>query len=170
MKGIILYASNTGNTKRFAEKLYEVLNECYDMTLERRSKDINMEDYDFALVGSWIEQGHLEKKTSELIESTKQQNLGIFATMGTDPETPHGEEVKKALEEQLKDKNALGVQIRRGKVAQKLIERLDKIPENIVPKEFKEQMYEASIHSKVASGEELQESAEFFKEKIGKIQ
>ena len=37
MKGIIIYSSRTGNTKRMAEKIYDILKDKYEMTI----KDIN---------------------------------------------------------------------------------------------------------------------------------
>lgn len=166
MKGIIIYSSKTGNTKRMAEKIYEALKDEYEMTIKNIRDSPNIESYDFVLLGGWIDRGTLEAKSLKYLENIKNKKLGLFATLGAMPDSEHGRKVIKNLEGLLIGKESLGQYICPGLVDPKMIEKLKGIKGVIVPKKIKEKMITTSLKSREATEEELLKAANYFAENI----
>ncbi|MBU5669441.1 flavodoxin family protein [Peptoniphilus sp. MSJ-1] len=171
MKGLIIYSSKTGNTKHMAEVICQEISNTSDVDLVDIKEYKNMteshkENYDFILLGAWIDRGTLENKAMKLFKSLENQKIGLFATLGAMPDSEHGRKVIKNLEELLKDKESLGQYICPGLVDEKMIEKLKGITGMVVPKHVKEKMIETSIASRYATEEELEEAGKYFKEKI----
>lgn len=169
MKGIIIYSSKTGNTKRMAEKIYEALKDEYEMTIKNIRDSPDMESYEFVLLGGWVDRGTLEPQARKYLDKIKNKKLGLFATLGAMPDSEHGKKVIKNLEELLKDKDSLGQYICPGLVDPKMIEKLRGITGVVVPKKIKEKMIETSLESREAREEELEEAARYFAESINNI-
>ncbi|WP_455257055.1 flavodoxin family protein [Peptoniphilus asaccharolyticus] len=166
MRGIVIYSSKTGNTKRAAEYIYESLKEVAEMELASVEEKKNPEDYDFALLGGWIDKALPDGKIRKVIENTKQDNIGIFTTLGAMPDSEHGLKVKENLEEMLSNRNSLGEFRLPGLVDPALIEKMKSFPAKIIPANIREKMIDSGIKSRIATEEELKEVAEFFKENI----
>ena len=169
MKGIIIYSSKTGNTKRMAEKIYEALKDEYEMTIKNIRDSPDMESYEFVLLGGWVDRGTLESQARKYLDKIKNKKLGLFATLGAMPNSEHGKKVIKNLEELLKDKDSLGQYICPGLVDPKMIEKLRGITGVVVPKKIKEKMIETSLESREATEEELEEAAKYFVYKIDQL-
>lgn len=169
MKGLIIYSSKTGNTKRMAEKIYEALKDKQQMTIKDIREAPEVEQFDFILLGAWIDRGTLETKTLKFLKTIKNKKLGLFATLGAMPDSEHGRKVIKNLQDLLKDRDSLGQYICPGLVDPKMIEKLKGITGLVVPKKIKEKMIETSLKSRKATEEELKEAENYFIEKIKKI-
>lgn len=137
MKGIIIYSSRTGNTKRMAEKIYDILKDKYEMTI----KDINdvedereTKEYEFVLLGAWIDKGTVDNKAMKFLKKVENEKVGLFATLGAMPDSEHGKKVIKNLKELLKNKESLGEYICPGLVDSDLINKLEGITGKVVPK------------------------------------
>ncbi|MBL7574665.1 Flavodoxin domain-containing protein [Peptoniphilus asaccharolyticus DSM 20463] len=166
MKGIIIYSSKTDNTKRMAKKIYEALKDKYQMEIEDIKDSPDAKDYDFVLLGGWIDRGTLEAKSLKYLENIKNKKLGLFATLGAMPDSEHGRKVIKNLEGLLIGKESLGQYICPGLVDPKMIEKLKGIKGVIVPKKIKEKMITTSLKSREATEEELLKAANYFAENI----
>lgn len=167
MKGVIVYSSKTGNTKRMAEFIYSQMKlKNIDIDIYDINDLVDIERYDFALIGGYVDRAYPDKKAKKLIESTKQNNLGIFVTMGAMPDSEHGEKVSENLEKLLKNRNSLGFYKCPGLVDQKLIEGLKGLKAIIVPRKVKDKMIEASINSRYATDDELMQSFNYFYKRI----
>ncbi|WP_019124520.1 flavodoxin family protein [Peptoniphilus grossensis] len=166
MKGLIIYSSKTGNTKRMAEKIYEVLKKEYQMTIKDIRDAPEVEKFDFILLGAWIDRGTLETKALKFLKTIKNKKIGLFATLGAMPDSEHGRKVIDNLIELLKDRKSLGQYICPGQVDPKMIEKLRGITGLVVPKKIKEKMIETSLKSREATEEELEEAAKYFAENI----
>lgn len=166
MKGIIIYSSKTGNTKNMAEYIYQSLKEICEMNIAAVEENKNPEEYDFALIGGWIDKGLPDSKTRKIIKSTKQNNLGIFVTLGAMPDSEHGLKVKGNLEKILENKNSLGEYRLPGLVDPKLIKKMEGLTGKIVPPSIKKKMVESGLNSRVATKDELKNASEFFKERV----
>ncbi|MDO5713602.1 MAG: flavodoxin family protein [Tissierellia bacterium] len=165
MKGIVLYSSKTGNTEKMAKSIYDAIKDLGDISLEKINGQMNLEGYDFALIGSWIDKGTLEKSTLTLVHKVKGKKIGLFGTLGAQPESKHGQDVYHTLESLLEEES-LGVYLCPGLVDPKLKENLKRIPEHVLPKHIVDQMMEASITSRYATDEELEKAGKYFKEKL----
>ncbi|UHR02809.1 flavodoxin family protein [Peptoniphilus sp. GNH] len=169
MKGLIIYSSRTGNTKRMAEKIYQVLKEKHQMII-RDMKDLkDTENCDFILLGAWIDRGTLETKALKLLKTIENKKIGLFATLGAMPDSEHGKKVIKNLENLLIDRDSLGQYICPGLVDPKMIEKLKGITGLVVPKKIKEKMIETSLKSREATEEELLKAANYFAENIKQL-
>lgn len=166
MKGLIIYSSKTGNTKRMAEKIYEVLKDEHKMTIKDIRDAPEVEQFDFILLGAWIDRGTLEPKTLKFLKNIENKKLGLFATLGAMPDSEHGRKVIKNLEKLLIDRDSLGQYICPGQVDPKMIEKLKGIKGVVVPNKIKEKMIDTSLKSRKATEEELEEAAKYFAENI----
>lgn len=59
MKAVIIYHSNTGFTRRYAQWLAEALG-CDCVPFEKRMK-VRLDDYDAVIFGSWLRAGSIQK-------------------------------------------------------------------------------------------------------------
>ena len=107
-----------------------------DLDLQEIGHHRPPEDYDYALIGAWIDKAKPNKAALKVIEATKQKNLGLFATLGAMPHSDHGLKVQKNLEEFLKEKNSLGVYLCPGKVDPKLLKKMEGFSSKIIPNPF----------------------------------
>lgn len=169
MKGIVIYSSKTGNTKRAAEYIYEGLKDVVEMDLASVDENKKIDDYDFALLGGWIDKALPDGKIKKVIDKTKQKNLGLFMTLGAMPDSEHGLKVKENLEAMLVDKNSLGEFRLPGLVDPILINKLRGFAAKVIPAKIREQMIEAGLKSRMATEEELEEAVLYFKENLKKI-
>lgn len=161
MKGIIVYSSRTGNTKKMAEAIYQKVKEHFDVVLNAVEENQGLEGYDFALLGGYTDQARPDKKILTLLQEAKIA-VGLFTTLGAMPDSEHGQEVRENMEELLAEKESLGVYLCPGYVDPKLVERIPMIPDHIIPPQVKEEMIETSKVSRHATEEELAAAAEFF--------
>ena len=163
MKGLILYSSLTGNTKTMAQAIYTNLRKRgLDLDLQEIGHHRPPEDYDYALIGAWIDKAKPNKAALKVIEATEQKNLGLFATLGAMPHSDHGLKVQKNLEEFLKEKNSLGVYLCPGKVDPKLLKKMEGFSSKIIPKSIRNQMVQTGKESRCATKEELKEAGNYF--------
>lgn len=169
MKGIIIYSSKTGNTKHMAEVIYEEIRKVSEVDIKSINESYSLKDYDYILLGAWIDRGTIENKAMKLFKTLENQKIGLFATLGAMPESEHGRKVIKNLEDLLKDKDSLGAYICPGLVDPKMIEKLKGITGMVVPKHVKEKMIETSIASRYATEEELEEAGKYFRNKIEEV-
>ncbi|KXB70763.1 hypothetical protein HMPREF1864_00915 [Peptoniphilus sp. DNF00840] len=152
-----------------AEKIYEVLKKEHLMTIKDIRNTPNIKNYDFILLGAWIDRGTLEPKTLKFLKTIEDKKLGLFATLGAMPDSEHGRNVIKNLEDLLNNRDSLGQYICPGLVDPKMIEKLRGITGLVVPKKIKEKMIETSLKSREATEEELLKSANYFAENIKQL-
>ncbi|NLY08394.1 MAG: flavodoxin [Tissierellia bacterium] len=168
LKGLIAYSSKTGNTKKLAETIFrELQNQCQVTLLDlKEHKIIDAENYDFILLGGWVDKAKPDKAVLKILEKIEPKNLGIFVTMGAMPDSPHGEDVKNNIKEILKKYNSLGYGICPGTVDEKVIARMKMIPDMIIPKSVKDKMVEPGNNSREATEEERIKVANEYKESV----
>lgn len=80
MKIAIVYPSVTGNTKTFAEKIKEKINEKDLVYFGKPSKDIK--DADTYIVGSWTTKYSASPDILNYLKTLKNKNIIIFQTAG----------------------------------------------------------------------------------------
>lgn len=87
MKAIVIYKSNTGFTKKYAEWIAETLS-CKTIPIEKaKTKDLN--HYDTLIFGGWLFAGKIQGlKDFRKISAGFQGKKAVFATGSTPPEAP----------------------------------------------------------------------------------
>ncbi|MBP2029635.1 flavodoxin [Methanohalophilus levihalophilus] len=125
MKTLVTYMTQTGNTQKIAEAIFD------GITDEKDIKDINdissFEGYDLVFVGFPVLQFNIPENVSKFVsENVAGKNIAFFMTHGV----PEGFEAIKSWTGSTKDiaasGNLLGTFDCQGKVAQPIIERLEK--------------------------------------------
>lgn len=122
MKTLITYTSKTGNTKKIAEAINEVIKA--DLIDYKENPDI--EKYDNVIVGYWADRGMAPKDFNSFMEKIRDKNCGVFATLGADPDSDHGKNVINYGIKKLESQNnkVLSKFICRGKIDPKLTQRM----------------------------------------------
>lgn len=98
MKTLIVYSSQTGNTKKLAEALNQLIGG--EKTLCHISEAPDPDGYDLVALGFWLQAGKPDPKAAEYLAGLGDQKLFLFATHGAAAGSAHARnavEVAKAL-------------------------------------------------------------------------
>ncbi|SFM11897.1 flavodoxin family protein [Pelosinus propionicus] len=129
MQTLIVYSSLTGNTKKVAEAIYKVFGEKADLLPVEMAPAPT--DYDFIIVGFWVDKGTADKKTQEYLKIIQDKPVALFATLGAYPDSEHAASSLKNAAAFLNSSNQLaGTFICQGKIDPKLIEQFRNMPGN----------------------------------------
>jgi len=144
MKILIVYSSRTGNTKKVAETIFDILPETKEL--------FNVEDapspdlYDFIAVGFWVNRGMADEKAQKYMKRIKGKKVGVFATLGAYPNSSHARKVLNWAREILDDNDVLGEFICQGKIDSNILDKMPKNGVHAMTPERKVMIEEASKH------------------------
>ncbi len=164
MKALIVYSSNTGNTKKLAEGIFENVKNSGEWFLEDVKNNPNIEEYDVILLGGWAESGSLDKNSLEFYKKIdkKSKKIGLFITMGSRTSTEHGKLCENNLNKLLEDSNSLGIRLLQGKISEGLMAQLDKMPKSAIPQSVKIAMKDGFENYIEPSSDTYKEIADYF--------
>lgn len=127
MKSLIVYSSQTDNTKKLAETIYENLEGEKDMFPVEEAPSAS--GYDLTAVGFWLMGGKPDPKASEyLAKLGKEDRLFLFATHGAAAASDH---VKNAINHAIgltNESDIAGVYTCQGEVNPKVLEKVKQKP------------------------------------------
>lgn len=127
MKSLIVYSSLTGNTRKVAEAIREVLGEEAALFPVENAPDPAA--YDWVAVGFWVDKGTADKKAQAYLEAIRSKPVALFATLGAYPDSEHAASSLKNAAALLDGSNQLlGTFICQGKVDPRLIEQFKNFP------------------------------------------
>ena len=98
MKSLVVYSSQTGNTRKLAEAAFEALSGEKEILLVDDAPDPS--EYDLIAVGFWLKGGTADPKSAEYLGKVTQQAIFLFATHGAAAGSDHaiqGMEFAKSL-------------------------------------------------------------------------
>ncbi|WP_374125210.1 flavodoxin family protein [Leptotrichia hongkongensis] len=103
MSSLVVFSTSTGNTKKIADAIFSVLKDKdKKITDVNEINTININEYERIIIGGWIDKGEIDEKAKEFLTKLKNKKLGLFVTMGGNPETDREkncfQEIKKSLE------------------------------------------------------------------------
>ena len=88
MKSLVVYASQTGNTRKLAETVCEALPKGTLLCTVDEAPDPT--DYDVVALGFWLQGGKPDPTSARFLERLKGHgNVFLFATHGADPDSEH---------------------------------------------------------------------------------
>ncbi|MCK5108722.1 MAG: flavodoxin family protein, partial [Methanosarcinales archaeon] len=168
MRTLVVYSSRTGNTKKVADAIYGIMPE--GSKIAPVKDDPNFEDYDFVVLGFWVDKGLPDKKAQEYMRKIKGKKVGLFATLGADPDSEHANDCMKHASEMVRsDNDLIGHFISQGKVDPKLIKMFGKLPPDhphaLTPKQVSRHE-RASTHP---DQDDLRNAGAAFKEMLAKM-
>lgn len=150
MKTLIIYSSQTGNTKLVCEKAFEFLKNEKNIVPIEEIETINLDEYDNIIIGTWIDKATADAKAKKFINSLVDKKLYFIGTLAASLSSDHAKKCFNNLSKLCSKKNNFidGV-LARGKVSDDLKEKFTKFPLNIIHKfvpNIKEIIDEAQSH------------------------
>ncbi len=127
MKSLVVYSSQTGNTRKLADAVFEALPGEKEIFPVDEAPDPS--DYDFIAVGFWFMQGKPDPKSTEYLAKVGKESLFLFATHAAGAGSEHaihGMEVAKSL---APESDILGTYSCQGEASPKILEKASKKPE-----------------------------------------
>ncbi|MDR3303787.1 MAG: flavodoxin family protein [Treponema sp.] len=125
---MIVYSSKTGNTRAVAEGIARGLGE--------NARIVPVEDApegttDVILLGFWVDRGTADAKSLAYIQKLEGRKVGLFGTLGAEPDSDHARKTGEALTALVAEKNAcLGCFLCQGKIDPALTEQFKTLPPN----------------------------------------
>ncbi len=127
MNSLIVYSSQTGNTKKLAEVIYDTLEG--EKEICHVDKAPSLEGYDNIYIGFWFQAGKPDPKTLGFLEQVKDSKIFLFATHGAARESDHVKNAVNSARELLKNADVTGVFTCQGEVNPKVLEKVKQKPE-----------------------------------------
>ena len=127
MKSLVVYSSQTGNTRKLAEAVFEALPGEKEILPVDEAPD-PFED-DLIAIGFWFMQGKPDPKSTEYLAKVGKESLFLFATHAAGAGSEHaihGMEVAKSL---APESDILGTYSCQGEASPKILEKASKKPE-----------------------------------------
>lgn len=125
MKVLIVYSSETGNTRRVGEAIKEAVPEADIYSVDDAP---NPEPYDFIFYGFWVDKGTADKKSRDYLPKLSGKNLALFATLGAYPDSDHAQKSLDAASDMVPDCNIMSRFICQGAIAPHLIAWMEELP------------------------------------------
>lgn len=127
MKTLITYSSKTGNTKKIAEAILEVLPK--ETVIVPIEQEINPQEFDLIVIGFWVDKTMADEKVRNYIQKVKGKKVGIFATLGAYPDTDHAKDALKNVKKLLEPQNEVIREfICQGKIDPKITAEFEQLP------------------------------------------
>jgi flavodoxin I len=120
MNSLVLYASQSGNTKKLADVVYDVLPGEKKIYPVDDAPD-SLADFDFIAVGFWFQGGKPDSKTSGLLPKLGNKKIFLFATHGAARESAHAQQGMAAAKEVAARATVLGTFSCQGEVSPKVL-------------------------------------------------
>ncbi len=138
-KVLIIYSSETGNTKKVCEKAYSFFKD--DIVLEKKIisineiSKINLDEFKNIIIGCWINKANADAKTRKLLSNIKDKNIWYIATLAARINSKHAEKTRVNLEKIFSKNNDFvkGILVR-GKVSENIKRKMETFPLNLIHK------------------------------------
>ncbi|MFH2066831.1 MAG: flavodoxin family protein [Pseudomonadota bacterium] len=88
MKSLVVYSTQTGNTHKVAQAIFEILPSLKE--IHPTSSAPAPDGYDLIAIGFWVDKGQPDKMSREYMQKIQGATLGLFGTLGAQPESEHG--------------------------------------------------------------------------------
>lgn len=122
---LVTYSSWTGNTKKIAHAIQEQIGgDIMPM------KDVqNWQNYDFLALGFFIDKGFANDEAKKFMSQISGKKVGIFATLGAQPDGEHAKQTMQKVKEFLQENNNEVEKsfICQGAIDPKIIEKMRKM-------------------------------------------
>ena len=130
MKTLVTYSTLTGNTKKIAEAIFEVIKGEKELLSIKEVKDTN--SYERIIVGYWVDKGDANEESKKFMEELKDKKVGTFGTLGAYPDSDHAKDCVKKIGDALRVNNntIIAEFICQGAIDPKLLEFMKKMGPN----------------------------------------
>ncbi len=127
MKSLIVYSSQSGNTKMLAQAVYESLTGPKEMFAVAEAPD--PAGYDFVALGFWLQAGQPDPKSTEYLGKVGKKTFFLFATHGAAAGSDHARNAIDHARSLASEADVLGTYSCQGEVNPKVLEKAKSKPE-----------------------------------------
>jgi flavodoxin len=128
MKSLVVYSSQSGNTKKLAETICEALPAGTQMCTVDAAPD--PVDFDFVALGFWLQAGKPDPKSAGYLQRLKgHENVFLFATHGANPASSHAKSAMAQAQSLAEGAKIAGSFNCFGEVNPKLLEKIKAKPQ-----------------------------------------
>jgi flavodoxin len=125
---LIVYSSKTGNTRKVAEGIAHGLGENVRVV---PIEDAPAGTAGVILLGFWVDRGTADAKSLAYIQKLEGRKVGLFGTLGVEPDSEHAQKTGAAITALVAAKNTcLGCVLCQGKIDPALTEQFKSLPPN----------------------------------------
>ncbi|KNF08281.1 flavodoxin family protein [Gottschalkia purinilytica] len=161
MKILLTYSSKTGNTEKVAEAIKDIIPEDFHFCKVQDAP--SPEEFDVILIGFWVDRAMPDRDALEYMQKIKGKKVGIFATLGAYPDSPHGRESMQNARDIVKENEIIGDFICQGKIDEKLVEMFKSLPDNHPHAITEEKLKRYEIASRHPNEEDFERAKHIFK-------
>ena len=161
MKALVVYSSLTGNTKKVAEAVAEVVPGCDLFPVQEAPASV--EGYDLVIAGYWVDKGMPDGRTCKWLEGVKNARVAFFGTLGAWPDSDHARDCmakgEALVKEPARGNTVFGSWLCQGRIDPKVIEVMARMAADVHPMtpERKARIEEAAKHPDAADCRRAQE-------------
>lgn len=127
MKTLVVYSSQSGNTRKLANAVFDFINAEKEIYPVAEAPDPS--GYDSVAVGFWLKAGKPDPLSLEFLSKIKAQPLFLFATHGAATGSAHAEGAMSYARSVVPEAKVLGTFSCQGEVNPEVLERVSKKPE-----------------------------------------
>ena len=127
MKSIIVYSSQTGNTRKLAETIKDVLADSSQIYHIEDAPDPS--EFDEIYLGFWLMAGKPDPKAQAYLQKVKTQKLFLFATHGAASQSAHAKNAIEAAKKLAPEADIIGTFNCPGEVNPSVLEKVRSKPE-----------------------------------------
>lgn len=133
MRYLVVYSSRTGNTRRIAEAVYDILPE--EKEIHSIESAPPPDDFDFIALGFWVKEGEPDDLARDYMARIVDKKVGVFGTLGAYPDSEHSRLCMERAKDLLRLNHFLGGFMCQGAVdpdvEDQVKEVLDEAPEEV---------------------------------------
>ena len=160
-KALVAYYTQTGNTLKIAESIYEALAGEKDISASEQIKSLDA--YDLVFIGFPIHAQSIPKQVQDFLKKVpKGKKIALFSTHGALTGSQHSREALESAAGLAAGANLLGTFTCRGRVPYSVLESLQSKPEH---KAWAEMAASARTHPNATDLEEAKVFAKWIKDK-----
>ena len=127
MKTLVVYSSQSGNTRKLADAVFDFIDAEKEIYPVDEAPDPS--GYDSVAVGFWLKAGKPDPLSSEFLSKIKTQQLFLFATHGAAAGSAHAEGAMSHARNLVPEAKILGTFSCQGEVNPEVLERVSQKPE-----------------------------------------
>ena len=165
MKSMVVFSSKTGNTKKVAKAIFDVLPDPKNIFTVEESPSVD--EYDFIAMGFWVDKGTADSKAREFFKTVQNKKIALFGTLGAFPDSDHARQSMENVKQLVQGNEILGEFLCQGKVDPKLIRmmetRMKDDPHHSMTPERRARLDEAAKHP---DEKDIADARDFFLEII----
>lgn len=124
MKTLIVYSSQSGNTKKLAEAVYNELTG--EKSISPVENNPNIDDFELVIVGFWLAGGKPDPASTKYLENLSPCKLFLFATHGAAPQSGHAQNAMQAARNLASACQVVGTFNCQGEVSADLLAKVQK--------------------------------------------